>query len=407
MLKIVGDKEMSEDELLIPKERYDSVIFIGVKRDGSVEFIKVYGSDKEKTLEILNRFFHQQNLYPQDYLIVDEGYEDVSGKAVISTRTEEKLSAYLSRLGLKLVSNGVLYLKGTDKLYQITVVTNEFLELLKKLSQRHEERKTQEELEEIEPYIDLSALPPEEIPREYLSSLELLELREDSLIINEAEIDIDKILEKCVKGQVKIPRYLEFGDGVLQVFDEKLHEKVSSKVEWVLVKTPLIFWDSCVDDLDEFKFKKVEENVYSVPLFFKAYKGYLILSEPPIELVKKLRKIKHREYVKFSIGSKYYRIPVDFTLVVETKDSQKYNDLGFPVIIRFPKFDEDLMREMLQRKFGVELPFSVVRRIPREYRTMVAFKNLVKLFEKLKARAPEKENLELLKEALLIMIGEH
>ncbi|MBO8174775.1 MAG: hypothetical protein H0Z18_05910 [Thermococcus sp.] len=389
------------DELSVPKERYDSLIFIGMHRDGTIEFIKVYGEDKEKTLEILNRFFSEKNLHPADFVLVDEGFEDVKDKKIISTRTEEELSAYLARLGLKLLSNGVLYLEGKDKIYQITAVSKE---LLKKIKGQKE---SQEEIEvaEIEPYVDVKSIK-DEVPEEFISSLMLLELREDAIIINEAEIDLDKVLRKCIEGNVKIPRYLEIHENIIQIFDDEIHEKITSQVEWVLVKTPVICWDYYVDSMEEFEFRKVEERVYSAPLFLKAHHGYLMLSEPPVELVKKLKKIKRRGYVKFPIGVRYYKIPVDFTLLIETKDADKYKGLEFPVRIKFLSFDEEMLKKLFLKDFGIEIPLSVLRQLPKEYRTMRALKDLKRLVEKLKLRNPEKETSELLKAALVIMIGE-
>ncbi|NJE07176.1 hypothetical protein E3E31_01220 [Thermococcus sp. M39] len=389
------------EELSVPKERYDSLIFIGMHRDGTIEFIKVYGEDKEKTLEILNRFFSEKNLHPADFVLVDEGFEDVGDKKIISTRTEEELSAYLARLGLKLLSNGVLYLEGKDKIYQITAVSKELLKRIKEQKDNQEDP----EAAEIEPYVDLKSVT-DEVPKEFLSSLMLLELREDAIIINEAEVDLDKILRKCIKGRVKIPRYLKIHENIIQIFDEEIHEKLASQVEWVLVKTPVICWDYYVDSMEEFEFRKVEDRVYSAPLFLKAYRGYLVLSEPPVELVRKLKKIKSRGYAKFPIGVRYYKIPVDFTLIIETKDADKYKGLEFPVRIKFPIFDEEMLKKLFLKEFGIESPLSVLRQLPKEYRTMRALKDLKRLVEKLKLRNPEKGASELLKAALVIMIGE-
>ncbi|WP_457753310.1 hypothetical protein [Thermococcus sp.] len=389
------------DELSAPRERYDSVIFVGMTRDGTIEFIKVYGEDKEKALEVLNRFFGEKNIYPADFILVDEGFEDVRDKKIISTRTEDELSAYLARLGLKLLSNGVLYLEGKDRIYQITTVSKELLEKIK--GQKEDQREF--EVAETEPYVDVESIT-DDVPEEFLSSLMLLELREDAIIINEAGLELDKILKKCIKGKVKIPRYLEIYENIIQVFDEEIHEKLASHAEWVLVKTPVICWDYYVDSTEEFEFRKVEDRVYSAPLFLKAYRGYLMLSDPPIELVRKLKKIKRRGYVKFPIGVRYYKIPVDFTLIVETKDASKYEGLEFPVRIKFLSFDEEMLKKIFLKEFGVEIPLSVLRQLPKEYRTMKALKDLKRLVEKLKLRNPEKETSELLKAALVIMIGE-
>ena len=388
------------EELSLPKERYDSLVFIGIQADGTIEFIKVYGEDKEKTIEILNRFFSEKNLHPADFVLVDEGYEDVGEKKLISTRTEEELSAYLARLGLKLLSNGVLYLEGKDKIYQVTAVSKE---LLKRIKTR--DNKEEPQIREIEPYIDVKPVE-DEIPKEFLNSLMLLELMEDTIILNEAEIPLETVLKKCIKGSVKLPRYMEVHGNIIEIFDDEIHEKLASQAEWVLVKTPVICWDYHVDSMEEFEFRKVEERVYSAPLFLKAYRGYLILSEPPVELVKRLKKIKGRGYVKFPVGVRYHKIPIDFTLIVETRDINKYRNLGFPVRIKLPSFDEETLKKLFLKEFGVEIPLSVLRQIPKEHRTMSALMNLKRLVEKLKLRNPEKDTSELLKEALMIMIGE-
>ncbi len=389
------------DELLAPKERYDSLIFVGMHRDGTIEFIKIYGENKEKTLEILNHFFNEKNLHPADFVLVDEGFEDVKDKKIISTRTEEELSAHLARLGLKLLSNGILYLEGRDRIYQITTVSKELVKKIKG------QEKSQKEIEvaEIKPYIDVNSLT-DSIPEQFLSSLVLLELREDMIVVNEAEVDLNKILKNCVKGRVKIPRYIKIHENVIKIFDDEIHEKMTSQVEWVLVKTPIICWDYYVDSMEEFEFRKVEERVYSAPLFLKAHHGYLMLSEPPVELVKKLKKIKRRGYVKVPVSAKYYRVPVDFTLIIETKEPDKYKGLEFPVRIKFPVFDEEMLKKLFLKEFGIEIPLSVLRQLPKEYRTMRALRDLKRLVEKLKLKNPEKETSELLKTALVIMIGE-
>ena len=389
------------DELLAPKERYDSLIFVGMHRDGIIEFIKVYGEDKEKTLEILNRFFSEKNLHPADFVLVDEGFEDVKDKKIISTRTEEELSAHLARLGLKLLSNGILYLEGRDRIYQITTVSKELVKKIKG------QEKSQKEIEvaEIKPYIDVNSLT-DSIPEQFLSSLVLLELREDMIVVNEAEVDLNKILKNCVKGRVKIPRYIKIHENVIKIFDEEIHEKIASQLEWILVKTPVVCWDRYVDSMEEFEFTKIKDKVFAAPLFLKAHKGYLVLSEPPVELVKKLKKIKQRGYVKFPAGTQYYKIPVDFTLIIETQDKNKYKNLGFPVIIRFPRFDEEFLKELFLQEFQVEIPLSVLRQIPKEHRTIRGFKDLKRLVKKLKLKNPEKETSELLKSALTIMSGE-
>ncbi|HIP89843.1 MAG TPA: hypothetical protein EYH24_08105 [Thermococcus paralvinellae] len=73
---------------------------------------------------------------------------------------------------------------------------------------------------------------------------------------------------------------------------------------------------------------------------------------------------------------------------------------------KLPSFDEETLEKLFLKEFGVEIPLSVLRQIPKEHRTMSALMNLKRLVEKLKLRNPEKDTSELLKEALMIMIGE-
>nr|WP_188202951.1 hypothetical protein [Thermococcus camini] len=113
------------DDILIPKERRDAVVLIGVDRSGSVEFIKVYAVSEERAKETLEEFFSAKGLFPSDYRLVSRGSEEVGGKAAITTRSESSLGASLSRLGLRLLSNGVLYLGGIDRVYQFTLVSEE------------------------------------------------------------------------------------------------------------------------------------------------------------------------------------------------------------------------------------------------------------------------------------------
>jgi len=114
------------DDILVPKERTDAVVFIGVDRSEGVEFIKVYAVDEEKAKEALEEFFSAKGLFPRDYRLVSRGLEDVSGKGAITTRSEVELSASLARLGLRLLSNGVLDVGGLDRVYQLTLVSEDF-----------------------------------------------------------------------------------------------------------------------------------------------------------------------------------------------------------------------------------------------------------------------------------------
>ncbi|WP_297490634.1 hypothetical protein [Thermococcus sp.] len=113
-------------DLLVPKERHDAVVFIGVDARDAVEFIKVYAVSRERARQVLEEFINARGLFPADYRLVSEGLEETAGKSAITTRTETGLSSALARFGLKLISNGVLYLNGLDKVYQITLVSESF-----------------------------------------------------------------------------------------------------------------------------------------------------------------------------------------------------------------------------------------------------------------------------------------
>ncbi|WP_456365529.1 hypothetical protein [Thermococcus sp.] len=113
-------------DLLVPKERHDAVVFIGVDTRDAVEFIKVYAVSRERARQVLEEFINARGLFPADYRLVSEGLEETGGKSAITTRTESELSSALARFGLKLISNGVLYLNGLDKVYQITLVSESF-----------------------------------------------------------------------------------------------------------------------------------------------------------------------------------------------------------------------------------------------------------------------------------------
>ena len=113
------------DEVLLPRERRDAVVFIGVDAADNVEFVKVYAVSEEKAKEALEKFFNARGLFPADYRLVSRGIENVKGKGAITTRTETSLSSALARLGLKLLSNGVLHLEGAETVYQLTLVSEE------------------------------------------------------------------------------------------------------------------------------------------------------------------------------------------------------------------------------------------------------------------------------------------
>ena len=111
------------EDILIPKERRDAVVLIGVDRGENVEFIKVYAVSEEKAKQTLEEFFSAKGLFPGDYRLVSRGSEEVGERKAITTKSEEKLSSSLARLGLRLLSNGVLYLEGVERIYQFTLVS--------------------------------------------------------------------------------------------------------------------------------------------------------------------------------------------------------------------------------------------------------------------------------------------
>ena len=128
-------------DILTPAERRDAVVFIGVDRAGNVEFVKVYAVSEEKAKETLEEFFNARGLFPTDYRLVSRGLEDVSGKKAITTRSEEELSSSLARLGLKLLSNGILTLEDIEEVYQITLVSEALYERVTS-ERREKEEKT-------------------------------------------------------------------------------------------------------------------------------------------------------------------------------------------------------------------------------------------------------------------------
>ena len=111
------------DDILTPRERRDAVVFIGVDRSGNVELVRVYALNEELAKRTLEEFLNAKGLFPTDYEVVSRGWEDLAGRKVITTRSEEELSFRLSRLGLRLLSNGVLILENADRVYQITLAS--------------------------------------------------------------------------------------------------------------------------------------------------------------------------------------------------------------------------------------------------------------------------------------------
>ncbi|WP_232054768.1 hypothetical protein [Thermococcus sp. 2319x1] len=372
-----------ETDLLTPKERYSGVVFIGVRKNGEVEFIKVYAENEELAKDILERFLYEKGIHPADFVVVDKGYEDVEGKEIISTRTESELSSFLGRLGLRLLSNGVLYLQGKKEIYQITSLSKDLLR----------EIKSKEDLKEEPVRVELKSL---NLPPRFIERLKALELMEDTLIINHAELPIPEVLKEAIKGAVKIPEVLELGSLRLRLFNSELHEVIKRGKE-LLIKPPIVIWDSYVDSLEDFEVEEMGEG-YDAPLFLKAYKGFLILKEPPKELVEKLLRIKD----KGSARIKEFKVPVEFTLIVESR-KEEYE---LPVKIKLPYLNKEEFRELLASKLGLEVPDEVVERIPEQKRTFRTVSILSKLLKRLKEKKLNTRPEELLNEALVLFLGE-
>ncbi|AEH24280.1 hypothetical protein [Pyrococcus yayanosii] len=381
------------ENITTPKERRDSLVLAGMTRDGKIEFVKVYALTKELALTVLDDFFSENELHPSDFVLIHEGYEDVSGKEVISTRTEEELSAMLARLGLKLVSNGLLYLDDVDRLYQITAVSRRFLERMRKLR----------EGTEVEEVVTLN-FDHIELPEKYARRLQLLALREDAMVLNAVELDLPSLLRKVVEGRVLIPRFVEKDEVIIRVFDEEIHEVLGSHFDKVVVKPPIVHWDAHVDDVDDFSFKKIEEKIYSAPLFLKASGGFLILTEPPRELVRMLLKIKRRGEIKVRLNNVLMRIPLDFTLVIDTKEPGRYSGLKFPVRINLPPLDEETFSKLLSERLGITVSGDAMKVFPEEFRTFLGVEIIENLWKKLVGRG-RKADLELLKEVANIVTG--
>ena len=119
---------MPMDDILLPKERRDAVVLIGVDSVENVEFVKIYAVSEEVAKRTLEEFFNAKGLFPADYRLVSSGVESVEGKDAITTRTEASLSSALARFGLRLLSNGILHLKGVEKVYQLTLVSESLYE---------------------------------------------------------------------------------------------------------------------------------------------------------------------------------------------------------------------------------------------------------------------------------------
>ncbi|MCD6189446.1 MAG: hypothetical protein J7J97_04570, partial [Thermococcus sp.] len=284
------------------------------------------------------------------------------------------------------LSNGILYLQGKKEIYQITSISEDLLR----------EIRAREGLKEEPIRVEFEKLT---LPPRFIEKLRALELMEDMVIINHTELPLPEILKGALKGTVKIPEILEIGSLKLQLFDNELHEVIKKGTREALIKPPVIVWDGYVDSLEDFEVKEKTEETYNAPLFLKAHKGFLILKEPPRELVEKLLRIKEKGIAKI----KGLKVPVEFTLIVESKNSEKYD---LPVKIKLPYLSEEEFRELLTRKAKVVVPSVVVEKIPEQKRTFKTITTLSKLLKRLKERNPNKGAEELLKEALVLFLGE-
>ncbi|MFA4645851.1 hypothetical protein P8X24_01020 [Pyrococcus kukulkanii] len=373
-----------------PKERENFVVFAGLTKDGQIHFIKVYAIDESLAIEVLEEFLRENHIHPSDFVVVDQGYENVENKEVITTRTEEELSVLLSRMGLKLVSNGILHLKGRDKIYQITAISKDLLE---------SRRETEEIIETVT--LEFSNI---KLPEKYIKRLNLLALMEDTLILNRVELDLPRLLRETIRGTVAIPRLLEYGGIIIRVFDEEFHVAKGSYLDKVLVSPPIIHWDAHIDNIEDFSFKKIEENVYSAPLFLKAFSGFLVLTEPPRDLVRMLLKIKKRGEAKVTLEGKRIRLPVNFTIIVDTKYPENYSGLKFPVRINLPPMDDETFAAMLAEFIGIQIPQDVTAMFPEEYKTFLGIEIIANLWKKLLEKE-KKDRVELLREVAAIVSG--
>jgi len=386
-----------ETDLLTPKERYSGVVFIGVRKNDVVEFIKVYAESAELAKTLLEDFLYVKGIHPSDFVIVDKGYESVKGKEIISTRTESELSSFLGRLGLKLLSNGILYLQGKAEIYQITSVSKDLLAEIRSIK----EKEKHVELKEEPIVLDFTNL---DLPQRYNEKLKVLELMQDTLVVNHAQIPLPKVLREVIKGAVRLPRYMESGGITLRLLDKDLHEVIIEGKEEVLVKPPVLTWDSSIDGPEDFEAKKIGENMYEPPIFLKAYKGFLILEEPPVELVQRLLKIKEKSIMR--IDERKIRIPTEFTIIVETQNVEKYEKIILPVKIALSPLTNEELVDILRKELGIEVPNKLVSNLSPYHKTFKTASLLVRLFQQLHAKEPQKPPSELLKTAFILFTGE-
>ncbi|ASI98244.1 hypothetical protein A3L02_01005 [Thermococcus celer Vu 13 = JCM 8558] len=167
------------DDILIPRERTDAVVLIGVDGAERVEFIKVYAVDEGTAKRALEEFFNARGLFPADYRLVSRGSEDVGDRRAITTKSEVELSSSLARLGLKLLSNGILHLDGLESLYQFTLVSESLYRRIVQETRRGEEEP--ERAEKTEKTLEFEPL-------------DVLSLGVDVLVENLRGVDLEKLL---------------------------------------------------------------------------------------------------------------------------------------------------------------------------------------------------------------------
>ncbi|NJE42739.1 hypothetical protein [Thermococcus sp. GR6] len=198
---------MSMEDVLVPRERHDAVVLIGVDRWENVEFIKVYAVSEEIAKKTLEEFFNARGLFPGDYRLVSRGHEEVGERKAITTKTEGSLSAALARLGLKLLSNGVLYLENIERLYQFTLVSETLYERIASETATKESRKVKIEgpVDELEALsLGLDAIV------ENLRGVELSEfLPENALLLREPPVE--RVVE-LLSGERDYPLIVETKD---------------------------------------------------------------------------------------------------------------------------------------------------------------------------------------------------
>ncbi len=211
---------MVMEDILIPMEREDAVVLIGVDPVGNVEFVRVYAVSEELAKKTLERFFNARGLFPADYLVVSSGPEEVGDRKAITTRTESSLSSALSRLGLKLLSNGVLHLGDARTVYQITMVSES---LYNRIAGEN------------------AGSPPDYVEDEEPSFEEILSLGVSALVENLAGVDVSQYLppEAVLLREPSVEKVAELLDaGSVVIVETKNADKYRSLDFPVVISIP-------------------------------------------------------------------------------------------------------------------------------------------------------------------------